>query len=652
MDQKLTIQNKVDNVLKLAVFGVLFLLAFILPLKFSLPFAEGISEVFPSGITQWFFYSWPSAIAYYLILFAFFLTLARVLVAGQITVYRSSLNFWIGGFLIALILSFYFSINTYRSSVFVVRMFMCFILYYVVVFNAEDFGLWKFIFIAFLASAILVSVYGIYQFNYGLSDARVFVMQAKESGFVFSDALLQRLSGNRIFSTFVYPNALAGYFLFVLPIIGGYFFCKGNVFKSRLYIYPLVVSAFIVFIFLHLLDSRELLLKAYALIVVYPVVAVLVFFMTFSKGGVLSFLVAVFISMLAYKKSRKKKIFFTAGFFFLLAMGLIFFFVPELKEVIVARFKANTLAVRLEYWKISLAMWKDFLWLGCGSDNFGLLYPLYWKEGIEITQMAHNNYLQILAETGIVGGLFFMGFVGTVLFYLLRFIRNYRLDTRAEDVCNKNIFSFYLSFALLAVLIHWLVDFDIYVFSLSCYFTFFLGLFSAWALNKREIYLVIKGICLKILIGVLVCFICFFSVYLNKKTKADYHFYNAEQFRKKGNFPAAIQATNKAIELEGENYRYSFFLGQVFYKTGFYPAALYWFQKAVAENKYLSAAYRNMADIYEIGRQKGSTDTFGKIEYMLKKACFYAPHKLKYKKDLSDFYRDIEDKNIEIDLRK
>lgn len=646
MDQKSIIKNKISNVLKLSVFGVLFLLAFILPLKFSLPFAEGFCEVFPSDFTQWVFYSWPSAIAYFLIIFAVLLTLIRFIIDDEVIVYRNPLNIWICGFLISLLLSFWVSINHYRSTAFLIRTFMCFLLYYILVFNAYEFRLWRFLVMAFMASAVIVSLYGLYQFFYGLTDARIYVMQAKESGFMFSDQLLQRLSGNRIFSTFVYPNALAGYLLFVLPLSLGCFYLVDKGVRVRFYLYPFLFATCGVFLFLNLLGDRVMFLKAFWLLLIYPVSLLAVFLLTFSKGGMLSIGLAFAVVVIFYKKSRKKKLFTVSVFLTIIVVLGIFVFIPEIKDIVISRLKANTLAVRLDYWKVALSIFKDFPVFGCGSDNFGLLYPLYWKEGTEITQMAHNNYLQIFAETGTVGGFFFLGFVGNICFFVLKFIRNFKIDNNSDfQKRNKNIFLLCICFSLIAVLIHWFVDFDIYIFSLFAYFLIFTGLFSVWFLNGDKILFKIKGILLKIIVLFIAVVVVWFSVYLHKKTTADFAFYKAGVAFKKGDFPQAVNETNKAIELVGKNYMYSFFLSRVFYKRGLYLASLYQLQQALSENKYLSAAYKQMADIYYIQQTKDSVDNSEKIENMLKKACFYAPHKLEYKKTLLDFQHLIATKN-------
>jgi putative inorganic carbon (HCO3(-)) transporter len=76
---------------------------------------------------------------------------------------------------------------------------------------------------------------------------------------------------------------------------------------------------------------------------------------------------------------------------------------------------ANFAAIeRLAHWGAALAMWRDHLWLGTGFGNYAAVYPAYaigrWLDPLG---HAHNYYLNVAAETGLVGllayGLFWLG---------------------------------------------------------------------------------------------------------------------------------------------------------------------------------------------------------------------------------------------------
>lgn len=59
---------------------------------------------------------------------------------------------------------------------------------------------------------------------------------------------------------------------------------------------------------------------------------------------------------------------------------------------------------RLAFWQAALDMARDSLWIGIGIGNYEIVYPEYallnWPQALG---HAHNYYLNILAETGVVG---------------------------------------------------------------------------------------------------------------------------------------------------------------------------------------------------------------------------------------------------------
>ena len=66
---------------------------------------------------------------------------------------------------------------------------------------------------------------------------------------------------------------------------------------------------------------------------------------------------------------------------------------------------ANFAAIeRLAHWRAALDMWRDHPWLGVGIGNYAAVYPAYavgrWLDPLG---HAHNFYLNVAAETGLLG---------------------------------------------------------------------------------------------------------------------------------------------------------------------------------------------------------------------------------------------------------
>ncbi|MEW5989347.1 MAG: O-antigen ligase family protein, partial [Chloroflexota bacterium] len=81
---------------------------------------------------------------------------------------------------------------------------------------------------------------------------------------------------------------------------------------------------------------------------------------------------------------------------------------------------------RLAHWQAALAMIRDHLWTGVGFGAYEPAYPAYalvnWPYPLG---HAHNYYFNILAETGIIGGMAYLVFWAAVFGQTLRLL--YRL---------------------------------------------------------------------------------------------------------------------------------------------------------------------------------------------------------------------------------
>lgn len=72
---------------------------------------------------------------------------------------------------------------------------------------------------------------------------------------------------------------------------------------------------------------------------------------------------------------------------------------------------------RLHYWRATIKMFRDHPVIGVGLDAYGVAFPRYDTLNGEFRiERAHNDYLQTLAETGIIGSLIALAFV-VILFW-------------------------------------------------------------------------------------------------------------------------------------------------------------------------------------------------------------------------------------------
>lgn len=110
---------------------------------------------------------------------------------------------------------------------------------------------------------------------------------------------------------------------------------------------------------------------------------------------------------------------------------------------------------RLHYWSVALQIFKEHPVLGVGLEGFGVAYSQHDNlSGEYRIERAHNDYLQVLTDTGIIGALFSLAFI--VLLFLYG-IRRYKAshDKFRRGVCLGALTGCF------AVLLHSFVEFPL-----------------------------------------------------------------------------------------------------------------------------------------------------------------------------------------------
>ncbi len=90
----------------------------------------------------------------------------------------------------------------------------------------------------------------------------------------------------------------------------------------------------------------------------------------------------------------------------------------------------SSLSPREDAWDASLDMFADHPLIGSGPHTFGLLYPQYSGEFLEHTQHAHNGFLQVANDAGLVGLLALAGVAAALVYLLARTWREGSLEQR------------------------------------------------------------------------------------------------------------------------------------------------------------------------------------------------------------------------------
>ncbi len=297
--------------------------------------------------------------------------------------------------------------------------------------------------VGIISSCLAVSLYGLYQNFFGLAE------KTWQDSDMFSE-----IEG-RVVSTFENPNVLAEYLIMVIPLILAMFILTK--------------------------DKKARLILGFAGICTG---GCLIY--TWSRGAWLGFLIGIVIFLVMYSKKTLSVLLFCC-----LGIPFLPFVLPD---SIVQRFTSignlgdSSTSYRVNIWRGVLNMLGDGYWrsgVGIGNDSFRLVYPGYALSGIETAPHAHNLYLQILIEVGVMG---LAVFLCMLVLYAQSSFSLHLNETRREKLVSSALFC-----GILSVLAQGMTDYIWYNYRVFLMFWLVLGLGAAVrrtlnATAPREIY--------------------------------------------------------------------------------------------------------------------------------------------------------------------
>jgi O-antigen ligase len=173
-----------------------------------------------------------------------------------------------------------------------------------------------------------------------------------------------------------------------------------------------------------------------ALLVGYVLLFGLALFLTESRGGLVGLGVTFAAALLLAGRLRPRALalMLTVG---ALGVGYYTLVAPPQTLQRITHFTSEGGTGRTDLWSIALQVAGDHPLLGAGWGNFVVVEPQYATRGIELSQIrlvvdtpkvAHNMYLQVLAELGLVGLTVFLAVIGSALALAYRAIRTFTVD--------------------------------------------------------------------------------------------------------------------------------------------------------------------------------------------------------------------------------
>jgi len=197
-------------------------------------------------------------------------------------------------------------------------------------------------------------------------------------------------------------------------------------------------------------------------------------FLSLSRGGIASLGMAlVLLGLLLNRKLRQRKV----QLLFIISVVVILYAVgwfgwgPVFDRFRAIRTAQGEIAeLRLDIWKDSTGIIRDFPLFGTGAGSFISIYPTYRSiTAGAVADHAHNDYVELLTDSGAAGTFFFFWFLTGVVF------RSYRTFLTRKDPFLIHLFSGCLA-GVFSLLFHSFTDFNLHIGSNGLYFFFLLGL--------------------------------------------------------------------------------------------------------------------------------------------------------------------------------
>ncbi len=240
--------------------------------------------------------------------------------------------------------------------------------------------------------------------------------------------------------TFICPNHLAGYLEMLLPVALAIVILSRRRAVARIF-------------------------TAYAALTIFAGIGVSV-----SRGGYLATGVSLLFLLGVLLWNRAFRRYALVGLVVLVALTAVFLqkvrHPRDRFRLMFVEGQQESVSVRNDLWHATARMWLDHPWVGVGPAHFDLRFPAYRPETVQTRPIwSHNDYLNALADWGLVGGVLIGGALVSLAWGGWRTWRFVRRDSNSLTAKPSDRAAFVLGAGtgLLALAVHSFVDFNLQI---------------------------------------------------------------------------------------------------------------------------------------------------------------------------------------------
>lgn len=381
-------------------------------LKWGNPVIMDSQFGWPATFAEWRVGSWPVVVGY--VLFAVIAVASAPRLRLAIRVPHWYVGLPIVWFVLQLIAA-RFSIEPSLSWMVVPHFGVCLGLFLIGLYSFANVTHTNPFWLALMGGFLIVAIIGWHQHFIGLDEMRRLVY-SQPNWRELPPEFLKKLESDRIYSTLVYPNALAAVVLLLSPVAFA-MVCPIGTRTSG--------GKWLSFVLVGLLSAGCLIWsgsKSGWLIALVQVGGYLFSRANLSRLGLVISLVVLLIGILGF--AVRYHDYFARG--------------------------ASSLSARFDYWIACVITITRSPLVGSGPGTFAVYYKNLKSADAEMTRLAHNDYLQQAADSGVVAALAFL------VFWAASLSRLYRNRTRSS--LHSGVF-----FGVLGVSIQSFVEFGLYI---------------------------------------------------------------------------------------------------------------------------------------------------------------------------------------------
>lgn len=465
----------------------------------------------------------------------------------------------------------------------------------------------------FIITALLLAIYGIYQYFVGYEESLKYLNSTllNKSANELDDItvnLIRALENKRVTSTFGNPNILCAFFALSMP------FCLSQLFLQK-----------------------KKIIKAFLSLVISLIL--LVSYLTASRAGLLTLILAIFLSLffVGIKKVKEQKTDMAIVVILLLIFSLTFNFYSKQSSTakddankidLMKRMKTtSTLYERIYYVKTGLKIFQHYPIIGTGLGGYALNYGKYKELKARESQHAHNFIIELLSETGLIGTLLFFIFLSHFFYTAMKVFPK----------GDKEAIIFYFPFILSPILflINSLAEITFYYRELFldfvlCISVIYIIAYKGEAKLNYKNYVILS---FAIIIGLMT--IKYNNIPSKAKPRATYgdDYIDSYYSEKDSSYiEKAYEEYKSAVKLQPKNAQYNATMSYVLNLMNDRESALLYMEKAVRLNPHSASQHSQLSMMYfERGRiQDAINEQFKAIEnyplkgeYHFKLGCVY-----------------------------